>query len=170
MNDQSGRIRFVNLLDKTGYVVNAGSGAISVAILVAMVLVVLVGVFFRYVVGDPFQWTEELARFLMLWSGFLAMNLAMRSGEHIKIDFVVKAMPETVEKVIGYMVDILMGIFLVILTIKGYQMTEGAFMMALSMDFSMAWIYASVPVGSLLTLVQLVLNTGRKVLLEFGRP
>ncbi|MCP4753372.1 MAG: TRAP transporter small permease [Proteobacteria bacterium] len=167
MKDQSARARAVRRLDRVGFSIDRVSGAVSVMAFATMLMVVLLGVFFRYVMEDPFQWTEELARFLMLWGAFLAMNLAMRSEEHIRIDFIVKTMPRAVQSVVGILVDLLAGCFLVYLTIKGIQTTSGAIMTALSMDFSMAWIYASVPVGAFLTLVQLVLNRAKKMLSGF---
>ncbi len=170
MKHQAARARAVTILDQTGSVIEAITGAICVMAFGAMLIVVLLGVFFRYVMGDPFQWTEELARFLMLWGAFLAMNLAMRSEEHIKIDFVIKSIPRAVQSAVGILVDLLVGCFLVYLTIKGIHIASGAFMTAMSMDFSMSWIYFSVPVGAFFTLVQLILNRAKKMLSRFEPP
>ncbi|MBT4090633.1 MAG: hypothetical protein HOE30_19265 [Deltaproteobacteria bacterium] len=63
-----------------------------------------------------------------------------------------------------------MTAFLVFLTLKGYQMASGSIMNAMSMDFSMSWIYMAVPLGALLTLIQLVIMILKKTLLAFTKP
>ena len=115
-------------------------------------------------VQNPLQWTEELARFLMLWTGFLAMNVAMHHGMHLKIDALVNVLPNWMKHVLGYVCDILIGCFLVILVFKGYGMTKNTMMLASSMKLSMVWIYMAVPLGAFLTLIQHVLQVGRKIL------
>jgi len=167
MHDQSGRKQFERRLDRIGNMLETGSGFICVLFFAAMTVVVLLGVFYRYVMKDPFQWSEEVARFLMLWLGFLAINIALRRDEHIGIDTVVKILPPAISKILGYLIYLMIGIFLIILLIKGYRMTTGTMMTAATMPISMRWIYMSVPVGVLLTFVQLLLKITGKILAEF---
>jgi len=156
------------VMERTGHFLATGSGAASALLFAAMAFVTFLGVFFRYVVRDPLQWTEELARFLMLWSGFLAMNVAMHHRQHIKIDIIVRALPGWLCNSLGYISDLLICYFLIILTIKGYSMSVKTMMTASSMKFSMSWIYMSVPLGSFLTLVQVLLIFGARVLRDVG--
>lgn len=165
----SGIRKTISLMEKTGRIIDAGSGALSVICIALMTGVVLIGVFFRYVVGNPFMWTEELARFFMLWSGFLAINIAMRQGKHIRIDFIFNALPFVIRKSAEYLMDLLMVCFLVFLIKKGYDMTSGTIMQAMSLNISMSWIYVAVPLGALLTLIQLVFIILQKTLPAFDR-
>ncbi|MBW1788189.1 MAG: TRAP transporter small permease [Deltaproteobacteria bacterium] len=167
MQHGSRRARCIYELDRVGSYIEKGSGFFCVLFFAGMTFVVILGVFYRYVMKDPFQWTEEAARFLMLWLGFLAINIALRRNEHIAIDTVVKALPPTVSKPIDYLIHLLMGFFLVVLLVKACGMTFGTIMTAASMPISMLWIYLSVPLGILLTLIQLLLNITKKVLSEF---
>ena len=155
------------MADRTGEIISSVTGFACVLLFAGMVLVTLLGIVFRYVVQAPLFWTEETARFLMLWTGFLAMSIAMQKGQHIMIDALVSAFPAYVSKPLGYLVDVMVGYFLVILLFKGYAMTSGTPMTALSLPISMAWIYAAVPLGALLTLVQLALNVVKKIALDF---
>lgn len=61
------------------------------AVLTVALLVVDVvwGVVTRYVLGEQAKWTEELARFLLIWVSMLGGALAFRRREHLGIDFVV---------------------------------------------------------------------------------
>ena len=103
-----------------------------------------------------------------MWLGFLAMNLAMRQGQHISIDFLVAKFPRPLATVTAYAVDLMIAYFLVVLTVKGYGMTAKTMMKASSMSFSMSWVYSAVPIGAGLTLVQLVLNVLKRLMSEFG--
>jgi len=57
---------------------------IAVVVLVLLITVdVLIGVFFRYVIGNALSWSEELARYLMIWMGFIAASLLLKEEKHI---------------------------------------------------------------------------------------
>jgi len=157
----------IGVMEQTGHFLATGSGAVSALLFAAMAFVTFLGVFFRYVVRDPLHWTEELARFLMLWAGFLAMNVAMHHRQHINIDIIVRALPTWLSKSLGYICDLLICYFLIVLTMKGYSMSFNTMVSASSMKFSMFWIYMAVPVGAFFTLVQVLLISGAKVLHDF---
>lgn len=57
-----------------------------------LVLDVVWGVATRYVLGEQAKWTEELARFLLIWVSMLGGALAFRRREHLGIDFLVGQM------------------------------------------------------------------------------
>ena len=168
MSDISKRVRFITLLDKIGYLIEMSTGSFCAIFFAGMAFVTIVAVFYRYVLNDPIQWSNEVARFLMLWTGFLAMNIAMRRNEHIRIDLVAKMLPPGISKVLDYLIDGLIGYFLVLLIIKGYYMTVSTMLTASAIPISMTWIYIAVPLGALLTLIQLLLNLINRILSLFG--
>ncbi len=51
-----------------------------------MVVNVLWQVFSRYITGNPSSFTDELARYLMIWVGLLGAAYAAGSGLHVAID------------------------------------------------------------------------------------
>jgi TRAP-type C4-dicarboxylate transport system permease small subunit len=53
---------------------------------VAMVGVVAAQVFFRYVLNHSLFWSEELARYILVWLTFLGASVAYRRGVHPRID------------------------------------------------------------------------------------
>jgi TRAP-type C4-dicarboxylate transport system permease small subunit len=66
---------------------------ISVIALAIMVCLILGQVFFRYVLNDAPNWTEEGARFGMLWMAGLMAPLAYRMGGFVSIDMLERALP-----------------------------------------------------------------------------
>ena len=61
-----------------------------------LVLDVVWGVFTRYLMGEQAKWTEELARFLLVWVSLLGGAVAFGTKGHLGVDFFVgKFHPET---------------------------------------------------------------------------
>lgn len=54
--------------------------ALAKAGLIGIALVILLQVAARYGMRSPYAWTEELARYLMVWSGLLGATCAFRRG------------------------------------------------------------------------------------------
>jgi TRAP-type transport system small permease protein len=167
MQDRAGIAGVIALLNKIGHVIEMAVGSFCVLIYAAMIVVALLGVLFRYVMLSPFEWTEELARFLMLWVGFLGMSMALRRNEHIALNFLGGFLPPALLRLVGYGIDLLVGLFLYFLLKQGYLMTTRTLMTTSTLDLSMFWIYMSVPLGAFLTAIQLILNVTMKVLREF---
>ena len=60
---------------------------VMLALLMAsMVLCVTWQVISRYLLGDPSSWTEELARFLLVWIGLLGASYAYHAKMHLGVD------------------------------------------------------------------------------------
>ena len=169
MKDHGLRERIILTSDKIGHVIERVVGSFCVLIYGAMIVAALLGVVFRYIMLSPFEWTEEVARFLMLWLGFLAMNMALRRNQHIAINFFGNRLPPLLMRLLGYCIDGLVGLFLYYLLKQGTLMTTRTLMTASTLNISMFWIYMAVPLGALLTVIQLILNVTMKVLKEF-RP
>ena len=61
--------------------------------LVAMIVIVIMQIFFRYVLNDSLIWTEELAKTLMVWTAFLVAPWAYRVGANVRIGFLIDEFP-----------------------------------------------------------------------------
>jgi TRAP-type C4-dicarboxylate transport system permease small subunit len=172
MEDCAFQKKIIVVVDKIGHVIEMAVGSFCVLIYAAMIGAALLGVLFRYVMLSPFEWTEELARFLMLWLGFLAMNIALRRNQHIALNFLGGLLPPALLRLIGYCIDVLVGLFLYYLLKQGYLMTTRTLITTSTLNLSMFWIYMAVPLGAFLTVIQLILNVTMKVLREFtpGEP
>ena len=56
---------------------------------ILMIGVVAAQVFFRYVLNHSLFWSEELARYILVWLTFLGASVAYRRGTHPRIDLFV---------------------------------------------------------------------------------
>jgi len=157
----------IDTAEKIGLVIEKICGALCVFCFAAMTMVAILGVFFRYVMQSPFMWTEELARYLLVWLGFTAVSIALRQDKHIKVEVLDSFVPLIVVKAMSYVVDVLVAVFFIVLLWQGYLMTINNIMSASTFHISMAWILAAVPVAAALSLVQLFLNMIKKICVGF---
>ena len=63
---------------------------VLIVLMAAMVAAVSWQVISRYVFSSPSSWTEEVARFLMIWIGVLGSSYAFRTGVHLGLDILPK--------------------------------------------------------------------------------
>ena len=83
-------------LERFNSIILAVGRAIAIAALAIMVCLILGQVFFRYVLNDAPNWTEEAARFGMLWMTGLMAPLAYRMGGFVAIDMLERALPRII--------------------------------------------------------------------------
>ncbi|MEP5730478.1 MAG: TRAP transporter small permease subunit [Sulfitobacter sp.] len=94
-------LAFTQLLQRVNDAVLAIGRWIGMAALAIMVCLILGQVFFRYVLNDAPNWTEEGARFCMLWMTGLLAPMAMRLGGFVSIDMLERALPRVLAGVLS---------------------------------------------------------------------
>jgi C4-dicarboxylate transporter DctQ subunit len=116
-----------------------------------MTLVILIQVFFRYVVYLPVPWTEELARYLMVWMGMLGAVAALRQGRHIGVRVLVERLPKgTYDYVVPLVQAAEIG-FLLLLGWQGWEfMSFNLGQNSPAMEVPMLIPYAAIPIGCLM--------------------
>ena len=101
-------------LERANTVILSIGRVIAVAALAIMVCLILSQAFLRYLFDGPPSWTEEGARFGMLWMTGLMAPLAYRTGGFVAIDMVERALPRLLS---GLLTLLLMGIAMWVLVI-----------------------------------------------------
>ena len=100
-------------LDK---IVSNAEELIAVVGLSAMTVTTLVAVFFRYVLQSPIIWSEEAARYLMVWSTMLGISIATRQKAHLGIDIFVSMAPNKLQRALEIFSTLMMIVMFVFLT------------------------------------------------------
>jgi len=118
------------------------------ALMVAITGVVFLQVISRYVFNYPFDWPEEMARYLFVWVALLGAALALRRGAHFSIDALVKRFPAKWRLVVPLLIHTTLGIFTLVVSVKGFQLAlRVREQLSPGMEISMAYAYLSVPVS-----------------------
>lgn len=128
----------------------------------AIIVIVLLGVFFRYVLADALYWSEEVARYLMIWMGFLASGIALREGAHIAIDALIKRVPASVRAPLAALIRILCLVFLLTVTALGAMLIQRiAGQRSPALGINMLWPYLAIPTGCLIMAIEVAATMAR---------
>jgi TRAP-type C4-dicarboxylate transport system permease small subunit len=129
------------------------------ALLVAlMILDVWLGIVSRYLVDMQITWTEELARYIMIWAALLAISCGVYYREHVGLMLILEALPRKLHHATRLLIDLLGIAFFIILIYYGFNMTrDGATQYATIFNMTMTLPYAAVPVSAAMATLQLVL-------------
>ena len=130
------------------------------AVLIAvLVLDIWFGILARYVFELGITWTEELARYIMIWAALLAVSSAAHRREHIGLDFLSRLLPPMPKMILQAAIDCLGIAFFLFLLVYGVGTTaDGASQFAMIFGMTMVVPYASVPVAAALTAVQIFIT------------
>jgi len=114
----------------------------------AMTTSVLLGVLFRYVLKAPLPWSEEMARYLMVWGASLGASIAFREGSHVGVTILKERLNEKIQKAVVILTQMAIMGFMVTLSVYGfilvYKVMEQS---SPAMEIPMAWPYLAIPIG-----------------------
>lgn len=129
----------------------------------AMLVIATAQVFFRYVVNYSISWSQDLLTYMLIWSVFIGISLAVKKRKHIKVELAFVLLPEKSQfylKVVSNMVFMLFcGIFSYFSIIKVYKLIFVLPQISESTGISMWMIQVAVPVGFLLSIYRLIQDT-----------
>lgn len=123
-------------------------------IMAVMVINVLWQVFTRYVTGNPSSFTDELARYLMIWVGVLGAAYVSGRNLHVAIDILPgRAKPGT-QKKLKTLVTFLVIIFVLLaFVIGGSRLVYLSYILGQqspALRIPMAVVYLILPISGLL--------------------
>jgi len=130
---------------------------LCVALFVAILLVMVLQVAFRYALNAPLTWTEELARYLYIWACWLGAPVALRRGNHIAIAFVSDRVPRPVVRIMALVTQVAALVFLAQLTVQGGILTVKSHSVeAITLPIPWSAIYVAAPISAVLMILETV--------------
>jgi TRAP-type C4-dicarboxylate transport system permease small subunit len=133
--------------------IDRGLAAVACLLLVLLFATVLAGVVTR-AAGAPLTWTDEGARFLMVWLACCGWILAGRRRAHVRIRYFQGLLPPGMFR--GVEIAIQLAMALLGAVVAGYAVTlvrRNAGLDATSLPIAMAWLYVPlIPAGVAMSL------------------
>lgn len=121
----------------------------------AMFVVVLAQVVFRYVLAHPLPWSEELARYLMVWVACLAASEAYVKGNHVGVTLIVNAVRPKQRKIMILIIHSAVCVLMGVVVYQGFALSlMVGDQLSPAMELPMTWPYMAVPVGAVLIFIQ----------------
>ncbi len=136
-----------------------------------MGIALLSQVFFRYILNAPLIWSEELARYLLVWVTFLGINYGVRQRAHIEMEYFFTKFPRSLQRVLPIITQAF-TIACLLLFVPGALRFVSAQrgIDSSAMQINMGLVYAVIPIGMVITAASLTTDTVRRVIaLAAGR-
>ena len=144
----------VSTLDKVSGVLTKIMKVVMVALLIWMTFSLGIQVVARYVCSKSFVWSEESARYCMIWMVFIGATEILLNDEHIKVTVVEDLLHGLGKKIIVLIQDIAGLLFSVIMAIYSFPQVELASKAVSSnMNINMGIVYGIFPVVTILMIV-----------------
>ena len=128
-----------------------------IVLMVVLVMDVCWQVITRFILDNPSSYTEEIARFVLIWLSLLGASSAYRRGQHLGIDIVVQKVPLSKRYLVNVFVRALIGLFACTILIFGgaklVMLTLHLEQVSAVLGVKMGWVYMVIPLSGLFFLV-----------------
>ncbi|QUX97310.1 hypothetical protein C0J08_18770 [Marinomonas sp. CT5] len=169
-NTQSDKVFFLsvmqNSVENIGNRINWLNERVVGLLILILILDVWLGVVARYLFHWQIPWTEELARYIMIWGILLAVPCCCYRREHIGLAILQNRLSTRVLRIVNVILDLVAFILFTLIAFTGATFAEKGLQQA-SMVFGMSMFipYAVIPVTFGLSAVQTLFALIR----DFGR-
>jgi TRAP-type C4-dicarboxylate transport system permease small subunit len=146
----------------------AAAGA-AMLLLMSLMATVLLGVITR-AIGEPFIWTDEVSRLLMVWLAGFGWILACRKHGHIRIRFFRDLLPPRAWRMAEIAMQLAVAAFGILILWFGSALVLRNFdLQATTIPIAVAWIYVPICLAGLVTLAQALGEIG-ELLQSVAKP
>jgi len=129
----------------------------------SLAFIVFLQFFTRYVLNDSLAWTEEIARYGLMWVVFIGGAMVTRRNTHIAVELLSNVMkPGPLRATLLAVVDFIKLAFLGLLAFVSWAITARMHAQRMTVfDLPMSYVYAGVAFGCFLMLFRQACNVWR---------
>jgi TRAP-type C4-dicarboxylate transport system permease small subunit len=145
---------------------------IAFVIFWSLAFIVFLQFFTRYVLNDSLSWTEEIARYGLMWIVFIGGAMVTRRNTHIAVELLSNVMgPGLLRATLLAFVDFVKLLFLGLLAWLSVTIIERMSIQRMTVfDLPMSYVYAGVGFGCFLMLIRQAINVWRNAREGWRRP
>lgn len=136
---------------------------VVITVFVVMVLSTFVQVICRYVFSFSLPWADELARHCLVWMVFIGMVVSLVRGQHVTVDLLLEKYSGRLRRWALTAIDLAGGILFGVLLYGGVLLMQlTATQTTSGMGIPKSAVYAALPIGSMLMLIEFALRIRRR--------
>ncbi|MCP4658684.1 MAG: TRAP transporter small permease [bacterium] len=147
--------------------VDRGLGWILVVLMSAMVLNVLWQVFTRFVLRSPSSYTEEIARYLLVWVGLLGASYAAGKRLHLAIDLLPTRLEGASKRALSLFIESCAFLFaLFVLVVGGGRLVRLTLILgqhSAALQVPLGYVYLALPLSGLLIMFYSALSAVEEI-------
>lgn len=124
-----------------------------------IIFVTVAGVFTRYVLDSPLIWSDELARFSLIWMIFLGAGVVSFKDSHLIVDFIFEYVPEKVGSFLKTFSFVVVLAFLITLVVFSIDLLRVAgYNTSPALEIPLSFWRGSVVAGAILMIIAMIYN------------
>lgn len=140
--------------------INGVTKWILIVLFFMMVVVVFLQVLFRFALDQPLAWTEELARYLLVWITFLGSGYAMSVKAHPSVELLYERANGMVKRVMMVLSTAVILFFFWQIIVKSFEFIQRSMVQTSpALQIPMGYIYTAIPIASVLFILNLLYVT-----------
>lgn len=119
--------------------------------MVFLTLCVIWQVISRYILNSPSTITEELSRFLMIYTCLLGASYAVGKQKHLSIDLIFSYLSPHKKDMLIIIINIIIALFSIIIFYGGFTLTKNTFsslQTSPALQIKMGYIYMILPISA----------------------
>jgi TRAP-type C4-dicarboxylate transport system permease small subunit len=97
---------------------------VAMALVAALLIVVNLQIFARYVFHHPFIWPEEVSRLLLVWMTFIGSAALTRRGADLAVDTFIEMLPPGAKRVMLLIRDAVLIVIFAIIGLQGFELAK----------------------------------------------
>ncbi len=141
-----GVFRYLKYLDSAVYHVGLIGSVICIT---AMVVIIFAQVYFRFVIGYSLIWSEEMGRYLLIWSTFLGLGVLGKQRDILSITMIVGRLSPRFKFLADILADIISIFFMAIVLFYGLRLVKNTMaQLTVVTQFPMGLVYLVIPIGT----------------------
>lgn len=157
------------MVERGGLLLEKIMKVVTSTMLVAMVVLVLMQVLFRYLLNFSLAWTEEISRYLFVWISLLGAGLAFNRGEHSGYESLVNALPKRLGMLLLVLGDLGVGALVAVMGLGSIELIKfGRFQFTPALMWPMSYIYWVFPVSAAVFLAYVGISIKHRLQSMFG--
>ena len=165
MNDKPppGEEHLIHVEDAKVVVEHHPEDWLAIAIFWGLAIIVFLQFFTRYVLNDSLAWTEEIARYALIWVVFVGAVMVTRRNSHIAVELVSNLLPPNALRAsLLAFIDLVKLGFMGLLAYFSVTIVERMHYQRMTVfDLPMSYVYAGVVLGCVLMFLRQIHNTWR---------
>lgn len=131
---------------------------IAFAVFWGLAGIVFLQFFTRYVLNDSLAWTEEIARYALMWLTFIGAAIVARKNAHISVEVLLHYLPVVPARLLLAIVDVIKLLFIGLLAYFSLTIVERMqWQRMVIIDLPMSIVYGGVALGCFLMLMRQVI-------------
>src|SRR6187399_1084416 len=175
MNKQAapdGEKRLIEVEDAEVKIEHYPEDWIAIVLFWSLAFIVFLQFFTRYVLNDSLAWTEEIARYALMWIVFIGGAMVTRRNTHIAVELLSNVMgPGPLRAALLAIVDFIKLGFLGLLAYLSWTIIDRMGIQRMTVfDLPMSYVYWGICFGCVLMFIRQALNVWRNARDGWRRP